>query len=118
MAAAARAHMVPAIMPARKTWVEIRRDPDKVRVTSEHVYLRKSEGDEVEWFSQGEAYTVVFDKNRTPFADNEFHVSTKGSSASGPIVVPVTDKTNGDRYSYSIIDAKGVKLDPDVIIRE
>jgi len=116
--ATARAHMVPAMMPARKTWVEIRRSANEVGVTSEHVFLRKSEGDEVEWFSQGAAYTVLFDTEKgSPFADNEFHVSKQGSAGSGPIVVTPKSQ-NGESYKYSILDANKKKVvDPDVIIR-
>jgi hypothetical protein len=97
--------MVPAAMPACKTWVEITRNAKNVRVSSSEVHLRKSEGDEVEWFSHGEAYTVVFDSNGSPFPDKEFHVSKQGSTGSGPIVVRA-DNENGDHDKYSIFDAK------------
>jgi hypothetical protein len=130
MAAAAR--MVPMAMLEGKTWVEILRDSarpvkgkDKagnvvdsgIVVSSPTVYLSKGKGEEVEWFSREEAFTVRFDKNGTPFHDSEFFVPKNGSVGSGPIAVKVNNKT-GDRYSYSIIDANGVTLDPDVIIKE
>jgi hypothetical protein len=99
----------------------MKRDPAKVKV---HIYedcevdcqavnVSKLSGDEIEWHSTGEGFTVRFESS--PFDDAEFHVPAGGCSSSGP----VKDDALYVTYHYEIqrVGSQQAAADPDVNVK-
>jgi hypothetical protein len=81
-------------------------------VDNEVVNLRKCEGDELVWFSGGDAFVIEFPI--TPFADKKFRVPAGGSVGSGPI----RDDAPMTTYLYSVTNvALAMSADPGVNIK-
>ncbi len=90
----------------------------------QHVAIRKSTGQEVEWYSDT-ARIIRFAKS--PFKKSEFHVPANGSVRSGPAKreadtcahcaqTPATNHPKG-HHVYDVIEPKGpVVVDPQIII--
>jgi hypothetical protein len=82
-------------------------------VDNEIVNLRMSMGEELEWHSDGDEFTVEFPI--TPFAQSSFVVPPGGSVGSGPIRpdAPIT------RYFYNVTNvALAMSADPGVDIKK
>jgi len=81
-------------------------------VDNEVVNLRKSAGDEIVWYSEGDEFIVEFPI--TPFAQRKFVVPAGKSKGSGPIQpdAPIT------LYRYGISNvALAMSADPDLNIK-
>jgi hypothetical protein len=81
-------------------------------VDNEVVNLRKSMGEELEWFSDGDEFTVEFPIS--PFQETSFVVPAGGSVGSGPIRpdAPIT------KYYYNVTNvALAMSADPGVNIK-
>ncbi len=89
--------------------VHIRKNAD---VDNEIVNLRMCMGEEIEWFSDSDEFTVVFPI--TPFNQKTFVVPPGGSVPSGPILAdaPIT------QYLYNVRNvALAMSADPGVNIK-
>ncbi|MGZ4733233.1 MAG: hypothetical protein ACXVZH_13950 [Terriglobales bacterium] len=99
----------------------MKRDPATVHVhiyedcdvDCEAVNVSKESGDEIEWHSTGEAFTVRFESS--PFQDAEFEVPAGGCKSSGPVVDGALYVT----YHYEIqrVDSQQAAADPDVNVK-
>jgi len=99
----------------------MKRDPTRVQVhiyedcdvDCEAVNVSKESGDEIEWHSTGEAFTVRFESS--PFQDAEFEVPAGGCKSSGPVVDGALYVT----YHYEIqrIGSQQAAADPDVNVK-
>ena len=99
----------------------MKRDPAKVNVhiyedcdvDCEAVNVSKESGDEIEWHSTGEAFTVKFESS--PFESDEFNVPAGGCARSGPVV----DKALYVTYHYGIqrVGSQQAAADPDVNVK-
>jgi hypothetical protein len=100
------------VIVPRNIWVRI--DKKTREAIPDSVSVRKSQNDEVEWFSEdGQGYTVRFGA-RSPFQEHEFHVPKGGSVCSGP----PHDGTRPDEcYKYDILDGSVLMADPQIIIK-
>ena len=94
------------------------------QVIPDHVPIRKSRGEEVEWHSDT-ARIIRFAKS--PFSKVEFRVPANGSVRSGPpkkeaetcpdcAQTPATNHAKG-HHDYDVLEMKGpVVVDPQIII--
>ena len=99
----------------------MKRDPATVKVhiyedcdvDCEAVNVSKEYGDQIEWRSTGEAFTVRFESS--PFELAEFHVEAGGCTASGPVV----DNALYVTYHYEIqrVGSQQAAADPDVNVK-
>jgi len=80
--------------------------------TPDEQKLSKSAPDQAQWGStEGRAFTIDFN-SRSPFAETVFHVPAGGIVSSGPI-------TGGPGiYKYSLVNDRGVRKDPTIIVEE
>lgn len=83
-------------------------------VDYEVVNVRKSAGEQVEWHSDGDAFTIEFDSS--PFNQTIFQVPAGGVVSSGP----VSDDAPYARYHYTIRSRANLAMsaDPDVDVRK
>jgi hypothetical protein len=89
--------------------VHIRQDGE---VDNELVNLRKSESEEVIWFSDSDEFSVHFPTS--PFTDDTFHVPAGGSVNSGPVRVDAPI----DQYQYFITNiALAKSADPGLNVK-
>jgi len=106
-------HTAAATAAIRNAWVKI----DKARhtVDRDSIPISKSREEEVEWYSRDdEAFSIVFDKGKSPFQSEQFHIPHGGSVCSGPAVKGVLDKS----YKYTVLDSNGgMVVDPQVVIK-
>ena len=74
----------------------------------------KSAGEEIEWHSDGDGFTIEFDSS--PFDQTVFDVPARGSVSSGP----VRDDAPYARYHYTIRSRANLAMsaDPDVDVRK
>ncbi|MGH9504962.1 MAG: hypothetical protein ACRD20_19080 [Terriglobales bacterium] len=88
---------------------------DDCDVDCEAVNVSKESGDEIEWHSTGEPFTVSFESS--PFAKREFHVPAKGCASSGPVVDDALYVTY--HYEISRVRSGGGEMaaDPDVNVK-
>jgi hypothetical protein len=97
-----------AIHPKRLP-VHIRHDGE---VDNELVNVRKSAGEQVTWYSDGDEFSIRF--TVSPFAEHTFHVPAGGSVSSGPIRpdAPI------DYYQYFITNVALAKsADPGLAVK-
>ena len=97
------------------------RDPATVRVhiyedcdvDSEVVNVSKDSGDQVEWHSTGDAFSIEFESS--PFKCDRFDVPAGGCVSSGPVV----DKVPYATYHYTIRSRMDLakSADPDVNVK-
>lgn len=81
-------------------------------VDNEHVNVRKSQREEIEWHSEGDELRIDF--TVSPFEEHSFHVPAGGSVCSGP----VRDNAPIDRYQYFITNISLAKsADPIIEIK-
>lgn len=82
-------------------------------VDYEVVNVRKSAGEEIEWHSDGDGFTIEFDSS--PFDQTTFEVPAGGCVSSGP----VRDDAAYARYHYTIRSRANLAMsaDPDVDVR-
>jgi hypothetical protein len=66
--------------PEKTLPVHIHRDGE---VDNELVNVRKSENEEVVWYSDGDEFAIHFPVS--PFAEQTFRVPAEGSTSSGPV---------------------------------
>jgi hypothetical protein len=81
-------------------------------VDNEIVNIRQSKGEEIEWHSEDDEFTVEFPI--TPFSEKTFVVPAGGSVSSGPVRpdAPIT------RYYYNVTNvALAMSADPGVDVR-
>ena len=81
-------------------------------VDNQVVNVRRSAGDEVEWYSESDEFIVEFPI--TPFARDKFVVPARGSVKSGPVRVdaPIT------LYRYGITNvALAMSADPGLDVK-
>jgi hypothetical protein len=89
--------------------VHIHQDGD---VDNELVNIRKSEGEEVVWFSDSDEFSVHFPTS--PFRDHTFHVPAGGSVNSGPVRLDAPI----DQYQYFITNVALAKsADPGLNVK-
>jgi hypothetical protein len=86
---------------------------DKCDVDYEVVNVRKSAGEQVEWHSDGDAFTIEFDSS--PFEQTKFEVPAGGCISSGSI----RKDAPYARYHYTIRSRVNLAMsaDPDVDVR-
>jgi hypothetical protein len=86
---------------------------DDCDVDNEVVNVSKEAGDEVEWHSTGEAFTIEFESS--PFERDTFDVPAGGCISSGP----VAEGTPYARFHYLIRSRANLAMsaDPDVNIK-
>jgi hypothetical protein len=82
-------------------------------VDCQAVNVSKTAGDQIEWHSTGQAFTVKFENS--PFEFDEFEVPAGRSASSGPVVAGALYAT----YHYEIRrrDSQAVAADPDVNVK-
>jgi len=87
---------------------------EKCDVDYEVVNIRVSEGEQVEWRSTGQAFSIDFESS--PFQDDHFDVPAGGCIGSGP----VKTGTPYACYHYTIQSRTdpSMKADPDVNIKK
>jgi len=86
---------------------------DNCEVDCQAVNVSKQAGDEIEWHSANEAFTVQFESS--PFKDDTFPVPAGGSIGSGPI----KDNASEDTYHYAVRSANlAMSADPDVNVKK
>ena len=87
---------------------------DECDVDYEVVNVRVSAGEQVEWHSDGSAFSIDFDSS--PFEQNHFEVPAGGCISSGP----VRDGTPYACYHYTISSKADLAMtaDPDVNIKK
>jgi hypothetical protein len=89
--------------------VHIRKSAD---VDNEIVNLRQSLGEQIEWYSEEDEFTVEFPI--TPFEEKTFVVPAGGSVCSGPVRPDATIT----RYYYNVTNvALAMSADPGVDVR-
>jgi hypothetical protein len=95
--------------PEKKLPVHIRHDGE---VDNELVNVRKSENEEVVWYSDGDEFTIRF--TVSPFAEQTFHVPAGGCTSSGP----VKPEAPIDYYQYFITNVALAKsADPGLNVK-
>jgi hypothetical protein len=86
---------------------------ENCEVDYEVVNVRKSVGEQVEWHSDGEGFTIEFESS--PFSHRVFEVPARGCVSSGP----VKEDAPYARYHYTIRSRANMAMsaDPDVDVR-